>query len=170
MPEVNLKLAGNARDVKSSVGGGDKQNTYNKSMEDFWKTGQETTQEDMEAPAVDTTMTDSTTQMGRMVKDFVFEGKLDHTGDNGANPPSDLAATTTEEASVMNTSGSSRFIPATPAAPVNQEPPREVCCGSYADHRFPYYNLNRGCCGGKTYDTINLQCCDGVIKSKNARC
>lgn len=50
------------------------------------------------------------------------------------------------------------------------EEPREMCCGDYKDHRFPYYNLNRGCCNGKTFDTINLQCCDGVIKSKFAQC
>jgi hypothetical protein len=50
------------------------------------------------------------------------------------------------------------------------EEPREMGCGDYSDHRFPYYNLNRGCCNGKTFDTINLQCCDGVIKSKHAKC
>jgi len=150
MPEVNLKLAGNDRDVKSSVGS-NRQNTYNKSMDDFWKNGLTDGQAAMEAPTVLDTTTEITTQMGKMVKDFVFE---------------EPAATTSEE--VIATSGSSRFIPVTAAAPV--EPPREVCCGSYADHRFPYYNLNRGCCGGKTFDTINLKCCDGVIKSINTRC
>merc|ERR1712235_48318 len=53
---------------------------------------------------------------------------------------------------------------------VAYEEPREMCCGDYSDHRFPYFSLNRGCCNGKTFDTINLQCCDGVIKSKFAKC
>ena len=53
---------------------------------------------------------------------------------------------------------------------VTYEEPREMCCGDYSDHRFPYFSLNRGCCNGKTFDTINLQCCDGVIKSKFAKC
>lgn len=53
---------------------------------------------------------------------------------------------------------------------VAYEEPREMCCGEYSDHRFPYFSLNRGCCNGKTFDTINLQCCDGVIKSKFSKC
>ena len=56
-----------------------------------------------------------------------------------------------------------------PPTPVYEEP-REMCCGDYSDHRFPYYSLNRGCCNGKTFDTLNLKCCDGVIKSIFSEC
>ena len=42
------------------------------------------------------------------------------------------------------------------------------CCGPYP-YRFPYKTLNgeRGCCGHRTYNTNNLNCCsDGSVKLK----
>ena len=43
-------------------------------MDDFWKNGLTDGQAAMEAPTVLDTTTEITTQMGKMVKDFVFEG------------------------------------------------------------------------------------------------
>jgi hypothetical protein len=50
------------------------------------------------------------------------------------------------------------------------EPPREMCCGSYSDHRFPYWSAGRGCCNGKTYDNVRMKCCNGMIKSIHVTC
>jgi len=50
------------------------------------------------------------------------------------------------------------------------EPPREMCCGSYSDHRFPYWSAGRGCCNGKTYDSVRMKCCNGMIKSIHVTC
>lgn len=61
-------------------------------------------------------------------------------------------------------------VPTTTTVPTTPEAPREMCCGSYSDHRFPYWSLNRGCCNGKTFDSLSLKCCDGVIKSRHASC
>ena len=84
------------------------------------------------------------------------------------NPPS---ATQTARASTMaQTVKQIQTVPQTTTKTPVYEEPREMCCGDYSDHRFPYYSLNRGCCNGKTFDTLNLQCCDGVIKSIFSEC
>ena len=84
------------------------------------------------------------------------------------NPPS---ATQTARASTMaQTAKQIQTVPQTTTKTPVYEEPREMCCGDYSDHRFPYYSLNRGCCNGKTFDTLNLQCCDGVIKSIFSEC
>jgi len=43
--------------------------------------------------------------------------------------------------------------------PKNPGPTTRACCGDYPI-RFPYRDTNRGCCQGKTYNSITLQCCD----------
>ena len=84
-----------------------------------------------------------------------------------ANLPS-ATETLTRASPVAQTAKQTQTVTQT-TAPVYEEP-REMCCGDYSDHRFPYYSLNRGCCNGKTFDTLNLQCCDGVIKSIFSEC
>ena len=84
------------------------------------------------------------------------------------NTPS---ATQTARASTMaQTVKQIQTVPQTTTKTPVYEEPREMCCGDYSDHRFPYYSLNRGCCNGKTFDTLNLQCCDGVTKSIFSEC
>jgi len=81
------------------------------------------------------------------------------------NPPS-----ATQTIARASTVAQKQTIPQTTTKTPVYEEPREMCCGDYSDHRFPYYSLNRGCCNGKTFDTLNLQCCDGVIKSIFSEC
>ena len=76
--------------------------------------------------------------------------------------------TLTRDSPVAQTVKQTQTVTQSPT-PVYEEP-REMCCGDYSDHRFPYYSLNRGCCNGKTFDTLNLKCCDGVIKSIFSEC
>jgi len=80
--------------------------------------------------------------------------------------PQNPAATEFNPPSVVyTTSAGGVIVPET-----TPEPPREMCCGSYSDHRFPYWSQGRGCCNGKTFDSVRMKCCNGVIKSKLASC
>ena len=43
---------------------------------------------------------------------------------------------------------------------------KDKCCGNYPE-RFPFASMdgNRGCCGGRTFDTSIMECCaDGQLR------
>lgn len=178
MPKVQLKFGNSARDNENEFQNIPK-NLQNASRTTQTETQTETNTDKMTTPKTiierEEIATDSTTTSSSFEQPIRQELSRTEAQTNGqvtseTNLPS-AAQTGARASTVAQTVEQTQTVPriTTTETPIYEEP-REMCCGDYSDHRFPYYSLNRGCCNGKTFDTLNLKCCDGVIKSIFSEC